>query len=80
MGSIGYGWGLGRFSARVVEETVKFGGGNVMFWGYMLWEGMGTECKIDGSMDAHLYTQILQDELPASLEEYGKTPEDVIFQ
>ncbi|KAF9441748.1 hypothetical protein P691DRAFT_620365, partial [Macrolepiota fuliginosa MF-IS2] len=25
---------------RVVEGTVKFGGGNLMIWGCMLWDGI----------------------------------------
>ena len=29
----------------------------------MMWEGVGYGCKIDGRMDAELYTQILEDEL-----------------
>jgi len=38
------------------------------------------ECKIDGRMDAELYTQILEDELQQSLEYWGKEVADVIFQ
>ncbi|KAG8799833.1 hypothetical protein FRC16_004275, partial [Serendipita sp. 398] len=57
-----------------------FGGGSVMIWGCMLWEGVGYACKIDGRMDGDLYINILEDELQASLEYYGKTQEDVIFQ
>ncbi len=46
----------------------------------MLWEGVGYGCKIDGRMDAELYTQILEDELQQSLEYYGKEITDIIFQ
>ena len=35
-------------SDRVVDGTVKFGGGSLMFWGCMLWEGAGYGTKIDG--------------------------------
>ena len=45
-------------SDRLVEETVKFGGGSLMMWGCMLWEGVGYGCKIDGRMDAELYPQM----------------------
>jgi hypothetical protein len=46
-------------SDRLVEGTVKFGGGNLMMWGCMLWEGPGFACKMDGD----LYIKIMQDEL-----------------
>ena len=45
-----------------------------------MWEGVGYACKIDGKMDADLYTQILEDEFQASIKYYGKSPEDIIFQ
>src|SRR3979490_2641759 len=41
-------------SDRLVEGIVKFGGGSVMVWGCMLWDGPGYACKIDGRMDGDL--------------------------
>ena len=35
-------------SDRLVEGTLKFGGGSLMVWGCMLWDGVGYACKIDG--------------------------------
>lgn len=67
-------------SDRTVEGTVKFGGGCIMVWGCMLWEGVGYACKIDGRMDGELYIKIMEDDLQASLEYYDKDPNDVIFQ
>jgi transposase len=67
-------------SDRLVEGTVKFAGGNLMFWGPMFWKGVGYGAKIDGRMDADLYVSILEDELQQSLEYYNKKPEGVIFQ
>ena len=37
-------------------------------------------CEIDGNMDADLYVRILEDDLQRSLEDWGKTPEEVVFQ
>lgn len=65
---------------RLVEGTVKFGGGSLMMWGCMMWDGVGYGCKIDGKMDAELYTQILEEDLQASVEYYDKSLEDIIFQ
>jgi transposase len=67
-------------SDRLVKETKKFGGGSLMMWGCMLWEGVGYACKIDGKMDGELYTKILQDELQDSLAHYGKDPSSITFQ
>ena len=49
-------------------------------WGCMSWDGVGYSCKIDGRMDAELYSQILEDKLQNSLEWWGKGPADIIFQ
>ena len=38
-------------SDRQVEGTLKFGGGSLMIWGCILWEGFEDACKIDGRMD-----------------------------
>ena len=67
-------------SERLVQGTKKFGGGSLMMWGCMMWEGVGYGCKIDGRMDGELYVKILDEELQASLEYYGKTPGEIIFQ
>jgi transposase len=69
-----------ELSDRLVEGTKKFGGGSVMVWGCMLWEGVGYACKIDGIMDSNLYVQILDDDLQASLDYYHKSASDIIFQ
>lgn len=84
LGSDGRKWVWKRpgegLSKRVVEETLKFGGGSVMLWGCMLWEGPGEMCKIDGPIDTDLYIGILEDELLSSLENSGREVEDIIFQ
>jgi hypothetical protein len=84
LGSDGKKWAWKKtgegLSDRLVEGTLKFGGGSLMMWGCMLWEGVGYGCKIDGRMDAEMYTQILEDELQQSLEFYGMTAANIIFQ
>jgi hypothetical protein len=84
LGSYGRKWvwkGKGeRLTDRLVQGTQKFGGGSLMMWGCMGWNGAGYSCKIDGKMDVKLYVQILEDELQSSLEYWGQTPANVIFQ
>ena len=67
-------------SGRLVQGTLKFGGGSLMLWGCMTWEGIGFATKIDGRMDGDLYLQILKDELQQTMEYYGFNPPDTIFQ
>jgi Transposase/DDE superfamily endonuclease len=67
-------------SDRLVQGTQKFGGGSVMVWGCMLWDGPGYACRIDGRMDGDLYIKILEEDLQESLNYYGKDAGDVIFQ
>ena len=84
LGSDGKKWAWKKagesLSDRLVEGTLKFGGGSLMVWGCMLWDGIGYACRIDGRMDAELYVKILDEDLQASLNYYGKTVEDIIFQ
>ena len=67
-------------SSRLVDGTFKFGGGGLMIWGCMGWDGVGYASKIDVKMDAKLYVSILEDELQRSLRYWGKTTEEVVFQ
>ena len=67
-------------SYRLVEGTVKFGGGSIMLWGCMTWEGVGFPCIIEGKMDADLYVLILEEELQQTLGFFDKSQEDIIFQ
>jgi len=84
LGSDGKQWMWKRegegLNDRLVQGTVKFRGGSLMFWGCMFWEGVGYGTKIKGRMDADLFVSILEDELQQNLEYYNKKPEDVLFQ
>ena len=68
-----------RLSDRLVQGTVKFGGGSLMIWGYMSWEGSGYTTKIDGRMDADLFVSILDDELQQSIRYYKKSSQMSFF-
>ena len=60
-----------KLSDRTVTGTLKFGGGRIMMWGCMSWEGIGYAIRIDGNINADLYVAILDDELKLSMEEWG---------
>ena len=69
-----------RITSRTVQRTVKFGGGNVKVWSCMSWYGPGYITLIDNTMDAELYKTILQEDLQASVEEWGFKSGDWVFQ
>jgi transposase len=80
----GHNWVWKDPGAALTEEhvkgTVKFGGGGLTMWGCMTAQGVGHACRIDGNMDAELYTQILEDEFLGTLEYYGLEADKIIFQ
>ena len=51
-----------------------------MVWGCMTWNGVGYSCKIDGNMDAALYSEILKGELIDTINYYNLDPKEIIFQ
>ena len=48
---------------REVQDTVKFGGGSLMVWGCIGWNGVGVLSEVEGRMDAEQYVAILEGEL-----------------
>jgi transposase len=54
-----------------VQSTVKFGGGNVKFWGCFSASGVGNLVFIDGIMDQYVYLNILKKNLHDSAAKLG---------
>ena len=46
--------------AREVQDTIKFGGGSLMVWDYIAWNGMWILSEVKGRMDAEQYVAILE--------------------
>jgi transposase len=65
---------------REVQKTVKHGGGNIMVWGCMGWNGVGKLVEIEGIMDADQYVDILDNNLVVSMEDLAISMEEGIFQ
>lgn len=66
--------------SREVKDTVKFGGGSLMVWGCIGWNGVGVLSEVEGRMDAEQYVAILEEGLLQSMEESGIPQDDIIFQ
>ena len=62
-----------------IQEMHKHGGGHIMVWACIGWDGPGYMCKIDGTLTKELYVEILEDEFKATLEYYGLEMDKVIF-
>lgn len=69
-----------KLTDREVKGTMKFGGGNLMFWGCMTAQGIGYGCRIDGRMDAEIYVSILDDYLVPMIKYYKLKKNKLIFQ
>ncbi len=64
----------------LVEGTVKFGGGGIIVWSCMGWEGIGYMSRIEVKMTGKVYESILKDKLMKTLEYYHQEVDDIIFQ
>ena len=49
-----------RLPVRCVQKTVKFGGGSVMVWGIMSASGCGPLVRLQGTVNAEVYKQLLR--------------------
>jgi hypothetical protein len=63
-----------------VQPIVKFGGGSIMVWRCMNWEGVGNLRLIEGIMDKYVYCEILEMELISTIHMHDLKEENVIFQ
>jgi transposase len=84
LGSDGRAWTWKRLGSSIVDRevipTLKFGGGGIMLWGCFTSQGVGYCCRIDGNMDATLYTSILSGEFLQTLDFYGFDRGSIVFQ
>ena len=84
MGSDGLKWTWRKPQHAIqdyhVQGTFKHGGGSLMFWGCMTWNGVGQACKIEGTLDSTLYCEILSDNLLGTADYFQMDPDYFVFQ
>lgn len=56
-----------------VRPVIKFGGGSVMVWGSISWQGVGQMAFIDTTMNADMYKDVLSVAYTRTLEVHGYT-------
>ena len=44
---------------RFTQKTVKFGGGKIMVWGYIQYEGVQEICRVEGNINSLKYQEVL---------------------
>ena len=69
----------------MIQETLKFGGGNLMIWGCMSWFGAGGMDRIVGRMNPEQLLSILDSRLSLTLDQVANqlgsiARADLIFQ
>jgi len=69
-----------EFLQRNVRQVVKHGGGHIMVWGCISWNGPGRLHRVEGNMNAVQYTSILSESFLGSLDDKKTHPRNVIFQ
>ncbi|KAJ1310446.1 hypothetical protein OPQ81_007179 [Rhizoctonia solani] len=76
----GWIWGGMELYEQLIIGTQNFGGGSLMYWGCMGYDGTGFGCRLDGNMNQELYLAILEEEMQWSLEHLGLDAGEVIYQ
>jgi hypothetical protein len=59
---------------------VKYSGGSIMIWCYIMTHGPRLLRVVSGHMDQHQYLQILKECLPGVIRKYGMDEKNVIYQ
>jgi transposase len=68
-------------SDRTTQPSVKFGGGNIMIWACMGWNGVGFLAKVEGRMDAKQYVvDILDHHVHQSITKLDIPEDQILFQ
>ncbi|KAG1531033.1 hypothetical protein G6F51_013650 [Rhizopus arrhizus] len=77
-----YAWKLPHeeLNLRHVQQTVKHGGGNIMVWSCLTWEGVGWIVDVGHRMNSEGYLEVLKDDLLKTMESYGLDSSKVVFQ
>jgi transposase len=65
---------------RLIDPTIKHGGGSLMMWGCFSFNGIGFATKVEGTLNADFYQEILGDELLKTIDWYELSTDDFIFQ
>lgn len=66
--------------SQYIKKAVKHGGGHIMVWGCITWNGVGRLHRVEGIMKADQFCDILNQSLLGTLKDHQISPDNVIFQ
>ncbi|KAG1246130.1 hypothetical protein G6F65_020850 [Rhizopus arrhizus] len=70
-----------KFRFHHLDLTIKGGGGSVMMWDWIRYDGPGYACRIyDGTMKKQDYVHVLDTTLMDTLNYYNYDPKNIYFQ
>ena len=72
--------GRPNIHVHAVNQTVKHGGGSIMFLSCLAYKGLGSLQNIQGRLNARSYIAILEQDLCGTLLAFGFTLKKIIFQ
>ena len=82
-GSDGRSWAWKRANEQLtrdhVRQVIKHGGGNLMIWSCITWQGVGYVTEITGRMDKEDYLHILKSDLTDTLDFFGLNDSKTVF-
>lgn len=69
-----------RPESNPTKKTMQAGGGKMMIWGCMTYNGLGDACWLEQGIDSQLYVEVLQDYVITSRDYHGLDPSTFVFQ
>ena len=69
-----------QYTNRIIKKTKKFNGGGFIVWGCMTYFGLGDASKLEGTVDAEYYKEILESYVIQTRDWYKMNKRTFIFQ
>lgn len=68
------------FDPDLVQDMFPYGGGGIMVWGVITWNGVGRLHRVEGKISARVYTAYLTEALLPTIDSLNVPRDSIIFQ